>query len=469
MDCKACHSSNSSAAARPNAGWVNDLDADRDYRLNVLRLHDDRQGGSASYATALSKAGYSSTGLYDTVTTAGKPILCATCHGSTHAEFPSSHPNDNIQSIELQGHKGMLVDCTTCHGSQSLTIGGGPHGMHPVGQSWVGSHGDAADDGRAAQCQACHGTDYRGTVLSRAQGNRTISAFGSKLFWKGFQVGCYTCHNGPGGGDSGTANPPATVANASAATTAGAPVTLPLSATDPHGNQLTLRVVSQPANGTAGLTGIQATYYPDSSFSGTDTFTFAAWNGSTDSNLGTVAVTVGGGAACTVTAQATVPSTGTVGQSLAVQGSATSQGCSNPVSYAWTFGDGSSSTQQTPTHTYAAANTYTWRLTASVGGSSNSVTGTIAVASAPACSLFITGTVPTSAYVGQSVSFPLTVKASGCSGSISYRWNFGDGTDGSTKAQPTHTYRSSGTYSWQLRASIGSTSAGATGKIAVSY
>jgi PKD repeat protein len=104
-----------------------------------------------------------------------------------------------------------------------------------------------------------------------------------------------------------------------------------------------------------------------------------------------------------------------------------------------------------------------------VGGSSNSVTGTIAVASAPACSLFITGTVPTSAYVGQSVSFPLTVKASGCSGSISYRWNFGDGTDGSTKAQPTHTYRSFGTYSWQLRASIGSTSAGGTGKIAVSY
>jgi PKD repeat protein len=631
MDCKACHSSNSSAAARPNAGWVNDPDADRDYRLNVLRLHDDRQAGSASYATALSKAGYSSTGLYDTVTTAGKPILCATCHGSnalagtgqagippltqaihsyhaqvmdpvtsmtldsssnrsacyrchpgsttkclrgamgnavaadgsmemqcqnchgpmhavgtagrqgwldeptcqschtgtavanngqirytsvfdasgqrrvpvdttfattpntpsagfslyrfsqghgglacaachgsTHAEFPSSHPNDNIQSIELQGHKGMLVDCTTCHGSQSLTIGGGPHGMHPVGQSWVSSHGDAADDGRAAQCQACHGTDYRGTVLSRAQGDRTISAFGSKLFWKGFQVGCYTCHNGPGS-ETTTANPPATVANASAATTAGAPVTIPLSATDPHGNQLTLRVVSQPANGTAGLTGTQATYYPDSSFSGTDTFTFAAWNGSTDSNLGTVAVTVGGGAACTVTAQATVPSTGTVGQSLAVQGSATSQGCSNPVSYAWTFGDGSSSTQQTPTHTYAAANTYTWRLTASVGGSSNSVTGTIAVASAPACSLFITGTVPTSAYVGQSVSFPLTVKASGCSGSISYRWNFGDGTDGSTKAQPTYTYRSSGTYSWQLRASIGSTSAGATGKIAVSY
>ncbi len=804
MDCKACHASNSGAAARPNAGWVNDPNPDRDYRLNVLRLHDDSQAGSASYATALSQAGYSSTGLYDTVTKAGKPILCATCHGSnalagtgqagippltqavhgyhasvmdpvtnmsldsssnrsacyrchpgsttkclrgamgsavaadgsmemqcqnchgpmhavgaagrqgwldeptcqschtgtavanngqirytsvfdasgqrrvpvdttfattpntpsagfslyrfsqghgglecaachgsTHAEYPSSHVNDNVQSVQLQGHEGMLVECTTCHGSASLANTGGPHGMHPVGQSWVSRHDDAAE-GNRAQCQACHGTDYRGTVLSRAQGDRTISAFGSKLFWKGYQIGCYTCHNGPGS-ESATANPPATVANASAATAAGAPVTIPLSATDPHGNQLTLRVVSQPANGTAGLTGTQATYYPDSSFTGTDTFTFAAWNGSTDSNLGTVTVAVAGGATCTVTAQATVPATGTVGQSLAFQGSATSQGCSNPVSYAWTFGDGSSSSQQNPTHayaaantytwrltvtsgsstnstsgtvtvtaapsctvtakatvptsaaagssvqfqgsattqgctgtpayawafgdgssssqqnpahayaaantytwtltvtsgsstnstsgtvtvtaapsctvtakatvptsatagssvqfqgsatsqgcsgtpayswtfgdgsnssqqnpthTYAAANTYTWRLTASVGGSSNSVTGTIAVASTPACSLFISGTAPTTAYVRQSVSFPLTVKASGCQGSISYRWTFGDGSDGSTQAQPTHTYRSSGTYSWQLRASIGSTSANATGKITVSY
>ncbi len=36
MDCKACHASNSSPAAMPFAGWVNDPDPERDYRLNVL-------------------------------------------------------------------------------------------------------------------------------------------------------------------------------------------------------------------------------------------------------------------------------------------------------------------------------------------------------------------------------------------------------------------------------------------------
>ena len=38
-------------------------------------------------------------------------LECEACHGSTHAEFPSSHRNDNIQSVEHQGHVGMLVEC----------------------------------------------------------------------------------------------------------------------------------------------------------------------------------------------------------------------------------------------------------------------------------------------------------------------------------------------------------------------
>ena len=115
--------------------------------------------------------------------------------------------------------------------------------------------------GRAA-CQPCHGTDYRGTVLSRSFADRTISTeFGTKNFWSGFQVGCYTCHNGPG---SESANPNAApvVTNLSASTTAGASVAVTLHATDANGDPLTLRIVGQPKNGTAGLSGTTATYYP---------------------------------------------------------------------------------------------------------------------------------------------------------------------------------------------------------------
>ena len=41
MDCRACHASGSGAAAEPGSGWVWNPDPERDYRLNILRLHDD--------------------------------------------------------------------------------------------------------------------------------------------------------------------------------------------------------------------------------------------------------------------------------------------------------------------------------------------------------------------------------------------------------------------------------------------
>jgi Bacterial Ig domain len=72
---------------------------------------------------------------------------------------------------------------------------------------------------------------------------------------------------------------------------------VPLVATDADGNSLTLRVVSQPAHGTTALSGRQATYYPESGYQGADGFTFAAWDGQTNSNLGTVSVEVGAGSA----------------------------------------------------------------------------------------------------------------------------------------------------------------------------
>ena len=54
----------------------------RDYRLNVLRLHDDLNSGNPTYAAALAAKGYNAAGLYPNVTVDGKPILCAACHGS---------------------------------------------------------------------------------------------------------------------------------------------------------------------------------------------------------------------------------------------------------------------------------------------------------------------------------------------------------------------------------------------------
>ncbi|HVV71578.1 MAG TPA: hypothetical protein VHI52_08785, partial [Verrucomicrobiae bacterium] len=319
MDCRSCHASGSGAAAQPAAGWTWDASSERDFRLNILRLHDEHQFAQHPqlYQAALSARGFNAQGLFQGVVNDGKPVLCAACHasealgaasygsippltasvhsfhahvidpeikttldssanrsacyrchpgsstrclrgamggavatdgsmerqcqschgnmsavgatnrvgwfmepncqnchsgtathnsgqiryssafdstgqprtpanstfatspntpapglslyrfsvghgglqceachGSTHAEFPSTHVNDNLRNIRLQGHPGVMVECTACHTSMpttSASASGGPHGMHPIGQTWVSAHHDFIQ-GNLTQC-----------------------------------------------------------------------------------------------------------------------------------------------------------------------------------------------------------------------------------------------------------------------------------------------------------------------------
>lgn len=218
-------------------------------------------------------------------------LSCEACHGSTHAEFPSFQRNDNLASELAQGHAGVLAECTACHAQTPETVSGGPHGLHPIGQSWIGDHEDAAQ-GSPNACQSCHGTSYRGTVLSTSQADWVASTeFGSKHFWRGFRIGCYACHNGPTN-DEPSPNHPAVVQDGGAATPAETPVEVALGASDADGDPLELRIVSQPAHGTVGIAGSTATYFPEAGYAGADQFTFAAWDGWTDSNLATVTLLV---------------------------------------------------------------------------------------------------------------------------------------------------------------------------------
>jgi hypothetical protein len=49
-------------------------------------------------------------------------VHCSACHGSPHAIGPNVTETDNAQPIALQGHAGVINDCTVCHGA------GGPPG-----------------------------------------------------------------------------------------------------------------------------------------------------------------------------------------------------------------------------------------------------------------------------------------------------------------------------------------------------
>ncbi len=356
MSCKLCHASvSASADARPAAGWVYDSNPEKDWKKNILRLHDEQQRANPAFAAALSGLGYSSAGLAATAQ-AGQPVLCAACHssnalpgtgragiapltqalhgkhaavkdpvsqlslnsslnrsacylchpgsvtqclrgpmgnvldasgkptmncqschgnmlavgssartgwldqptcqschhdgkrevsavnaagvpnvwadqrfastantplagfnlfrfssghgglqceachGATHAEYPSSHANDNVLSLDVQGHAGPIAECTACHSTVPDTVSGGPHGMHTVGSNWLSGHQRAAKGGGAAACAYCHGADYRGSALSQVKMARSFAVEGrSKNYSAAQKVGCYDCHNGPAG------------------------------------------------------------------------------------------------------------------------------------------------------------------------------------------------------------------------------------------------------------------------------
>src|ERR1035437_3462068 len=110
MDCRACHASGTQAAAQPAAGWAWDGLPERDYRLNILRLHDERQFAQHAtvYAGALAVNNYNLAGLYPRVTADGKPVVCAFCHASEAlqtAGYPSVPPlTTSVHSL----HAGSL-------------------------------------------------------------------------------------------------------------------------------------------------------------------------------------------------------------------------------------------------------------------------------------------------------------------------------------------------------------------------
>ena len=85
----------------------------------------------------------------------------------------------------------------------------------------------------------------------------------------------------------------------------------------------------------------------------------------------------------------------------------------SPTSWAWDFGDGGTSTAQNPSHSYAAAGTYTAKLTATNSGGSSSATKTITVSAAttppPATGVTVVGSSTTysgTAVTGVSISAP---------------------------------------------------------------
>ena len=82
------------------------------------------------------------------------------------------------------------------------------------------------------------------------------------------------------------------VAGQSVEVNEGEPVSITLTGSDEDGDDLTFTVVSQPESGTLSGTTPNLAYSPKANYSGSDSFTFKANDGSADSNTATVTVSV---------------------------------------------------------------------------------------------------------------------------------------------------------------------------------
>lgn len=174
-----------------------------------------------------------------------------------------------------------------------------------------------------------------------------------------------------------------------------------------------------------------------------------------------------GSGSCTLTCAATVPTGGTVDQSVNFQATATPSGCTGSPAFAWTFGDGQGSAAQNPSHTYALAGTFAWTVTASADGVTCQKTGSIVISSGGGCTLTCTATGPGTGTVNQPASFQATATPSGCTGSSVFAWTFGDG-QGSAAQNPSHTYTSAGTFTWTMTVSVDGVTCQKTGSMAIS-
>jgi len=149
------------------------------------------------------------------------------------------------------------------------------------------------------------------------------------------------------------------------------------------------------------------------------------------------------------------------GSSLSFNASTSSDPNRDPLSYAWSFGDGRTASGKTTSHTFSDNGSYTVTLTVS---DDKGLTGTYQ------CTVTITNvpptptiSAPTSTLNDKPVTFTANPNDPGAD-TFEYRWYWGDGTDVVITTTPTvrHTFTSAGVFTVTLHATDDDGGTGAT-------
>lgn len=127
--------------------------------------------------------------------------------------------------------------------------------------------------------------------------------------------------------------------------------------------------------------------------------------------------------------------------------SAIFSGGTAPYTFYWTFGDGTSSTLPSPSHSYLSQGTFTVNLTMRDSAGHSSATSSQLTVFQPLTILQLTAS-PDSASLDQPVNFSAQVV--GGLPPYTYNWTFGDGGTGANISHITHVYTTNGPFTARL-------------------
>jgi len=115
------------------------------------------------------------------------------------------------------------------------------------------------------------------------------------------------------------------------------------------------------------------------------------------------------------------------------------------VANLWNFGDGTTSTQSSPNHTYATPGVYNVRLVSyETTGCRDTMIKQVTVKSIPTADFTVPSTCIFAPVTASNTSTDLINQT------MTYSWDFGDGTPLETTANPTHIYQTAGTFTITL-------------------
>ena len=360
-----------------------------------------------------------------------------TVSGSGSQNLPSSFAN--ITRIDIDNWSGSFgwtsLTVNTC--SSTTAQAGGPYSVNEGGTVSVSGSG-TGDANYAWDFDSGGSGPYNdGTGAGPTYSASGIN--GTSAITIGMQNSC----TGGGGTSSDTAI--VNVANVAPSITAtipntgieGASVSFSVSATDPGPDTLTY-----------------AWAFGDGTPNGTSASTSHTY---TENGVYTVTISVNDGEATTsststITISNANPvaaiggdSTGVEGTALNFTGSATDAGSLDTFTYAWTFGDGSTSTAQNPSHAYVDEGTGSFTVSLTVtddDGGTDTVSTSVTITNV---SPVVTSATATTEAEGTPVAFTASSTDVGTADTVTYSWTFGDGSTGSGAA-PNHAYADDGTY-----------------------